>query len=264
MPELPDVEVFRRYFQSTALHQRIESVEVRDETLLQDISAKRLESALRGARFTDTRRRGKYLFCGTDAGNWLVLHFGMSGFLKYGKEPESEAPHSRLLLRFNNGFALAYDNQRKLGRIFLAEDVESFIADRDLGPDAWDPPLSREDLDCTFEGRRAAVKSVLMDQSSIAGLGNEYADEVLFQAGIDPRRKAGELDANALAAIHGKIRHVLGEAIERQVDPDRFPDSWLLPRRAKGETCPRCGRKLSHIRIGGRHTVFCPVCQNGA
>ena len=119
MPELPDVEVFKHYLDSTALYQKISSAEVKNEKVLGDASARELERALGGKEFESTRRHGKYLLVELDGGGWLLLHFGMTGYLKYFKDMEDEPPHDRFLVTFDNGFHLAFDCQRMLGKVDL-------------------------------------------------------------------------------------------------------------------------------------------------
>ena len=139
MPELPDVEVFRRYVNATALHQKIGSVSVRSHKILDGISEKRLKAALEGNQFSATRRHGKHLFAEVN-GHWLVFHFGMTGFLKYFKQEQERPEYEQIVIDFANGYHLSYDCRRKLGRMRLTDDVENFIHNHELGPDALDDP----------------------------------------------------------------------------------------------------------------------------
>lgn len=138
MPELPDVEVFKQYLDATSLHQEIEDVDVRNRKILEDTSVQELGKGLNGRRLESTYRHGKYLFAQLDDDNWLMLHFGMTGKLKYFKVMEKEPEHDRLLLEFSNGYHLAYDCQRMLGHVALIEDAAAFIEEKELGPDALD------------------------------------------------------------------------------------------------------------------------------
>src|SRR5215211_4768090 len=135
MPELPDVEVFRRYISSTSLRQKIESVEVKSDKILGGVSARQLQSALKGRTFESTRRHGKNLFVGLDGGGWLLMHFGMTGDLEYFEDLDQDPPHDRFLISFDNGYHLAFDDQRMFGRVDLVEDPESFVREKKLGPD---------------------------------------------------------------------------------------------------------------------------------
>src|SRR5215211_4100329 len=135
MPELPDVEVFRQYINSTSLHQKIESVEVKDETILGGVSARELESTLKGRTFESTRRHGKNLFVGLDGSGWLLIHFGMTGDLEYFEDRDQDPAHDRFLISFDNGYHLAFDDQRMFGKVDLIEDLEEFVRRKKLGPD---------------------------------------------------------------------------------------------------------------------------------
>jgi formamidopyrimidine-DNA glycosylase len=261
MPELPDVETFRRYVDATSLHQRIAGVDLDATRMLQGVRADEIRGALTGGRFEQTARRGKFLFVAIDDGPWLVLHFGMTGLLTYFKADGAAPSHTRLLVQFEDGYRLAGVWRRRLGRIDLAHDPDDFAVTNDLGPDAFEPELGRDALASMLRARRGGLKSALMDQSFVAGIGNVYSDEILFQAGLMPDRAAAELTDDELDALHRALRHVLATAIERQADPGRLPSSWLLPRREEGARCPRCGGALAHDHVAGRTAWYCPRCQ---
>jgi len=284
MPELPDVEVFRRYLNATALHQRIEEVEVLSSKVLEGVSAGRLEKELRGTLLDSTRRHGKYLFVyrATPAEKsklpLLVLHFGMTGYLKYFKDPEDEGSepegpeetrpdlarklrHERLAFHFDNGYHLAYVSQRLLGSVHLVDDPDRFLEKKELGPDALE--LRFQELAGILGRGRGSVKSTLMNQKLLAGIGNIYSDEILFQARLHPKAEVRGLDGDALRKLHGKLRHVLETAIEAGADPDEMPRSWLLPHREEGKSCPRCSGKIRKAQVSGRSAYFCPDCQKG-
>lgn len=258
MPELPDVEVFRRYLDATALHQRIEHTRVRDEDLLRGVSRRTLERRLKGASFEATRRHGKYLLVDLDPGDWLVLHFGMTGFLAYFGDPDAEPGHVRLRFDFENGYRLAYDCQRKLGEVRLVSDPEAFLEEKELGPDALE--VDREGFLERMEDRRGMIKTALMDQSLLAGVGNVYSDEALFQTEIHPATAVSDLDEKALGHLHRTLHRVLEKAIEEKVE--RFPDSWLLSHREPNAECPRCGGTIRRIEVAGRGCYVCPDHQD--
>lgn len=259
MPELPDVEVFRQYLESTSLHQDIDGVEVPGSTLVQGTSVSHLTDVLRGNRFVNARRHGKYLFGGLQDGQLLVLHFGMTGFLRYFRGEERSTGHERLIIHFSNGYHLVYDCQRKLGEVSLARDLQAFIDEKELGPDPLDPDFDLETFRNVMRGSRAAVKSALMDQKRLAGIGNIYSDEILFQAGIPPWIKANALTDWAWETLYTEMtQNVLPAAIEARADPSRFPDSFIIPHRHGDGTCPLCGGPLEKSRIGGRSAFYCP------
>lgn len=195
MPELPDVEICKRYVDSTALHQSIASAEVLDDALLDGTSASAVRQALRGTSFEETRRHGKHLFVRRSSARWLGLHFGMSGELTYYERDGGASEYEYFRVDFENGYRLALVIPRKLGRVRLLDDPDAFVAEKELGPDALG--LDVETFAARLEDRRGMIKSALMDQTVIAGLGNIYADEVLFQAGIHPKTRVQALDEDA-------------------------------------------------------------------
>lgn len=258
MPELPDVEVMKRYLDATALHQKIETVEVHNTEMLQDVSAETLGSRLEGRTLDSTRRHGKWLFAATDEDPWLVLHFGMTGGLQYFKNLEKEPEYDRMLLCFANGYHLAYVAQRMLGVVSIIGDVGGFIEKQGLGPDALDSAFDLAAFKTTLGDRRGMVKSTLMNQEIVAGIGNVYADEMLFQAGIHPRTQFNQLDAEALERLYQEMKAVLQTAIEHQAKPDQFPDDFITPHRHADGQCPHCGAKLERVKVSGRSAYLCP------
>lgn len=263
MPELPEVEIRRRYLDATVLHRPIRAVDLRSPRLLRDsdVHPRQLPGALRGDRLQETRRHGKYLFARLDGHGWLVLHLGMTGDLAAFERPDHEPEHTRLLLTFDDGSHLAFQDQRKLGRVDLTEDVEGFVERRGLGPDALG--LERSAFERATAGRRAAVKPLLLNQSVIAGIGNLYADEICFQAELWPGTPFDRLEQDERTRLLRVIRHVLGTAVDRRGDPDWLPRSWLLPRRREGEACPRGNGEVERIEVAGRGTFVCRSCQRG-
>ena len=259
MPELPEVETFKRYLDSTSLHQRIAGVEVRDVYVLKGVSARELARRLKGKLFESSRRHGKHLFVRVDDDLWLRLHFGMTGSLQYFKNEDQAPKHTRVLFVFANAHRLAFEDQRKFGQVGLLKDVDEFLKKRGLGPDALD--ISRSQFKEIFRKHRGAVKTILLNQKLVAGIGNIYADEILFRARIHPVTHASALKDKTVAKLFRATRDILRKAIEAKADMDRMPKSWLLPHRGKGGKCPRCGRELKSAVIGGRTAWFCAHCQ---
>lgn len=259
MPELPDVEVYRRYLDVTSLHQRIGQVHVMSPSILFETSPQGLGHALTHHSFQSTGRHGKYLFIETDSEKWLVMHFGMTGDLRYFKNQHKIPDYTRLLIDFENGFHLAYLSPRKLGRITLTDSPQSWVRENGLGVDAFD--LSEEEFVRRAAQRRGSVKTWLMDQSSIAGIGNIYSDEILFQAGIHPQRSVSSLDTADLNTLYKAMGHVLNAAINAGADPGKMPSAFLLPHRKQGERCPRCDTPVVSIKTAGRTAWYCPRCQ---
>lgn len=262
MPELPDVEVYKRYFDSTALHQPIADAEVLDDSLLDGSSADTIRQALRGTSFEEGRRHGKHLFARLDPGPWLALHFGMTGELKYYKEKKTPE-YSYFRVDFENGYHLALIMPRKIGHVRLLDDPHAFIAEKELGPDALG--LDFETFEARLDGRRGMIKSALMDQTVIAGLGNLYTDEVLFQAGIHPKTKVQALDEDALRSIFDAMHEVLAMAIDCKADPEQMPaDRFMLPHRRGDRKDPYTGTELEKITVSGRTGYYSPARQSSS
>ena len=259
MPELPEVETFKRYLDSTSLHQRISGLEVRDAYVLKRVSARELTHRLKGRRFENTHRHGKHLFVRAGDELWLRLHFGMTGSLEYLKHDEVSPKAARVIFRFADNCRLAFDDQRKFGEIELIEDVDEFLQTRGLGPDALGIGLSQ--FKAIVGKHRGAVKAILLNQRLIAGIGNLYADEILFHAWMHPATEAARLSDKDLRRLFRATRHVLDKAIALKTDFNRLPKSWLLTHRGKRGRCPRCGRALKSAIIGGRTAWFCTHCQ---
>ena len=259
MPELPEVEIFKRYLDATSLHQRIDDVDVRNTYILKETSARELARGLKGRRFESSRRHGKHLFVRLDRDLWLRLHFGMTGSLQYFKNAERAPRYARVLFVFANNHCLAFDDQRQFGQIGLLKDVEEFLKEHELGPDALD--LGLGEFRKILGKHRGAVKSVLLNQRVIAGIGNIYADEILFRVRIHPATEIARLNATALTKLFRATHYILERAITARADTNQIPKSWLLPRRGKGGKCPRCGRRLKSGTIGGRTAWFCAHCQ---
>jgi formamidopyrimidine-DNA glycosylase len=261
MPELPDVEVFKQYVHATCLHKKITDVDVRSQEILDDVSSRKLKRELMGGSFERASRHGKQLFVSIAGGDWLSMHFGMTGGLRYFKGMAKDTPYERLLVSFSNGYLLAYDCQRKFGKIGLVRDPEAYLNDHDLGPDALDDDFDFKAFRQALRGRRATVKSALMNQQCIAGIGNVYSDEILFQAKIRPDTRTGALDADHLRRIYRTLRRALRTAVDRRADPDQMPKSWLTPRRRRGGACPRCGGDIRRAQVSGRTAYYCATHQ---
>jgi formamidopyrimidine-DNA glycosylase len=212
-----------------------------------------------GKRFESTRRHGKHLFVGLDGAGWLTVHFGMTGSFVYFKENAQGPAHDRIVFELDNGYKLAYVNPRLFGRVGLTGNIEAFLRARELGPDACTIPVA--DFVQRVGSKRSAVKSALMDQSLIAGIGNIYSDEILFQAGIHPKRSTGDLSEREVREIHKALRKVLGKAIEKHADPRKLPRSYLLPHREEGARCPGCSGVVEKVKVSGRSGYCCPTCQ---
>jgi len=259
MPECPDVEIFKQYLDATSLHQKIERVAVNDGRILKDTSANKLKRELKGHCFESTVRHGKHLFAETDNQYRLELHFGMTGFLRYHKNEDENGTYDKVVFTFDNNYRLAYVCTRMLGQVSIIKSVDEFLKNNELGPDALS--LDVDDFRRIFEKGRGGVKSTLMNQKLIAGLGNIYSDEILFQARIRPDTRCSRLKDADVRRIHKNMKKVIDRAVERRADPERLPRSYLLLHRQKGENCPRCRNEIKLKKISGRTAFFCPKCQ---
>ncbi|MEC9372871.1 MAG: hypothetical protein VYC34_03470, partial [Planctomycetota bacterium] len=184
---------------------------------------------------------------------------------RYYKRTGESPPHARMTIRFQNHYELAYLCRRMLGRVRLADDFDDFIRSQDLGPDALNDGLNADAFVSLLNERRGCVKSLLMNQCAVAGIGNVYSDEILFQSRMHPETRCEALDESRSRALHRNLRRVLSTAIERDAEPSEFPDSWLLHAlQEDGEQprCPVCHGRIERIDVAGRRAHLCPDCQS--
>lgn len=261
MPELPDVATFKVYLDSTALHKRIQHTTVTDERILHGVSRQKLARRLKGNSLEGTTRHGKFMFVELKKGGWLILHFGMTGELSYYKKGGERPEHARFVLDFENGYQMAYICQRLLGEVGLTDEVSQFVEARGMGPDAMSDELDSSRFRQLLEGHKGMIKPALMNQSIIAGIGNVYSDEILFQAGIHPETHVDHLGDEDMKRLYGVMRRVLRVCSEKQADVDRLPRGYIIPHRQEGDRCPRCGGKVRKKTVSGRSGYFCWKCQ---
>jgi formamidopyrimidine-DNA glycosylase len=259
MPELPEVETYTRYFARHALKQKIVRVDVRDERILGEIRADAFVKKLKGREFTGVRRHGKHLFAATNAKEtWLHLHFGMSGDLAYYRDGDAAPRFARVVFDFTNGAHLAFEDMRLFGVADLVSSPDAFIADRGLGPDPLDPAFTFARFEEMLERRRGAIKSLLMTQEVLAGLGNLWVDETLYLASIHPRRPIDRISKKEARAIYTSMRRLLADVIARHERGAGMPAKSLYEHREVGDRCPRCGGTIQRSVVFGRTTYFCP------
>jgi formamidopyrimidine-DNA glycosylase len=254
MPELPEVETVRRSLDRIAAGRTVAAISGSAPTI-DPVHIPRIS----GQVITGSARHGKFLFADLDSGSSLVFHFGMTGDLLLVEGEEPDPPFTRAIISFEDGSRLAFLDKRRFGRLLVVSDRDAFIAARQLGPDALVIP--REMVLATIAGSPQRVKLFLLDQHRIAGVGNIYADEILFHAGIRPLRSLPSLDATRLSLLAAAIPHVLGTAVDLGADFNRYPDTWIIPRRSQGGTCPCCNRSIERVTVAGRYAYFCPFCQ---
>jgi formamidopyrimidine-DNA glycosylase len=256
LPELPEVEIYRRYFESHALGQPIERVRVIDERILGDVRKERLAREMTGHSFNAARRHGKHLFA--DAGStWLHLHFGMTGDLAWYQDPQPRPRFARVVFDFAGGGHLAFEDMRLFGVVELTPSPEAYIAEHRLGPDPLDPAFRLPLFRRLLSRRRGAIKSLLMSQEIIAGIGNLYADETLYQSAIHPRRPIDRLRDDEIRRIYTNLRRILRDVVARRARNADWPRRYLIHHREEGERCPLCGGTIRRTVVFGRTTYFC-------
>lgn len=215
-----------------------------------------------GTQFTRTRRHGKYIFAGSQNGPWLHIHLGMSGSLRVYEEGDDAPDYARLTVIFEGTRRLAFRDPRKFGRIRLVEDVDDFVAEKRLGPDAME--IGDNAFASAIGGTRQAVKSALLDQSKMAGVGNLWSDEALYRCGIMPDARGTDIDAATIAHLRRAVQDIMGYVMSRNADYSQLPNDWLIHHRKDGADCPRCGGTITKKKVGGRTAYHCPDHQSHA
>ena len=270
MPELPEVETTRRGLEPLLVGQRIRTVVVRNRRLRQPVP-RRLPQLAAGATIRSLARRGKYLLvdCGTGT---LILHLGMSGRLWVVTDGAAPAPHDHFDLVLDNGTVVRLRDPRRFGLVlWQTGDALAHPLLAEIGPEPLSAAFDGAMLHAAARNRSAAIKHVLMDSHVVAGLGNIYANEALFRAGISPRTAARRLSRKSCHILAAKIRETLelainagGSSLRDYVASDgmagNFQSQFMVYERA-GEPCRRCGALIREIRQGQRSTFFCPRCQ---
>jgi len=273
MPELPEVETIRLALEPHLVGRRFEQVEIHDPRLVRPFEPTAVAAELEGERVAALDRRGKYLIVRFESGRVLLIHLRMTGSLRHGAAGSlADDPHRRAVVKLDDGSEVAYRDVRRFGTWHLLEpeDVDEYLAQR-LGREPLERTFTARRLAERLEGRRAPVKAALLDQRTVAGLGNIYVDEALWRAEVHPLRPAGSLDADEIARLTKGIRDALRTAIARQGSslrdysaPDgrrgRMQERFRVYGR-EGEPCARCGTPIDKIRAGGRGTWYCPSCQ---
>jgi formamidopyrimidine-DNA glycosylase len=269
MPELPEVETIRRRIAPALEGKRFERVEISDPRLTRPEDPLEVAAELVGEQVERVDRRGKYLIVRFASGRALLIHLRMTGSLL--RDPR-EGSHIRAIVGLDDGSEIGYRDVRRFGTWLLLEpgELEPYLGAR-VGEEPLVAAFTARGLGSRLEGRRAPLKAALLDQRTLAGLGNIYVDEALWYARLNPLRPAGSLDRNELRRLHRGIRKALELGILRQGStltdyrmPDGSSGSMQKEFRAYGRTdepCDRCGTPLAKIRVGGRGTWYCPVCQ---
>jgi len=266
MPELPEVEIARENLERWLGNRTIESARVRDRRILRGQSARRVQRMLGGARLQEIRRLGKYLMWNLGDRGGVLAHLGMTGKFVLRTATEPDPPATCIVLELGGGRRVAFCDTRRLGRFQLADPAtEKTLAK--IGIDALDPRLTPGRLGDLLGRSRLPIKSFLMDQHRVAGLGNIQAAEALFQAGVHPARPAHRLRSEEVAKLLRAIRRTLRSALRRERSDEiaylheRDGENHFLIYGRAGEPCVRCGAKVRRIVQAGRSTYYCPRCQ---
>ena len=269
MPELPEVETTRRGIAEHLLGQRVRAVQVRERRLRWPVPED-LDVRLSGPRIEAVERRAKYLLIRAEVGT-LIVHLGMSGSLRLVPGDTPAAAHEHVDILLESGLALRYTDPRRFGAMLWSQTpLEHELLAR-LGPEPLTEAFDGERLYRLSRGRRMAVKPFIMDNAVVVGVGNIYASEALFAAGIDPRREAGSISAARYRRLAEEIKRILAYAIERggttlrdfvggDGKPGYFQQELFVYGRG-GEGCKQCGTTLREERLGQRSSVYCPRCQ---
>jgi formamidopyrimidine-DNA glycosylase len=270
MPELPEVETTRRGIAPHLVGTRVEGLLVRQRQLRWPVP-KRLSSYLHHACITGVLRRAKYLLLTTEAGT-LIIHLGMSGSLRLIDEAAQPGPHDHIDLLLDTGRRLRYTDPRRFGAwLWTRAEPSRHPLLQHLGPEPLSAAFDGRYLHRQSRGRRIAVKSMLMDSRMVAGVGNIYANEALFRAGIHPARSAGRISELRYQGLARAVKGVLSQAIQQggttlrdfvdgEGKPGYFQQALRVYRRA-GQPCTDCATPIRHIRTGQRSTFYCPRCQ---
>jgi len=273
MPELPEVETIRLALEPHLVGRRFEHVDIQDPRLVRPFEATAVAAELEGERVAALERRGKYLIVRFESGRALLIHLRMTGSLRHAAPGSlDDDPHRRAVVNLDDGSDVAYRDVRRFGTWHLLEpeEVGDYLAQR-LGQEPLERSFTARRLAERLEGRRAPIKAALLDQRTVAGLGNIYVDEALWRAEVHPLRPAASLDPDEVARLVKGIRDALRTGIARQgaslrdySTPDggrgRMQERFRVYGRA-GEPCARCGSPIDKIRAGGRGTWYCPNCQ---
>ena len=252
MPELPEVNTFKKYFDGTSLHQQILDVSISDGKIIRNIAEDDFVEKLSGQSFVSSYRRGKYLFGQLDNQAHVLFHFAMTGDLKYYSAEEDRPKYERFHILFEGGNKLGFDCLRKFARIEYIESLEDYISTIGLGEDAL--VLSEADFLQKMEGRSTSIKGLLLNQKLIAGVGNLYADGICYQTKIHPGSKVNKIPKKKKKEIFKAMQSILTFAIERAAHYKDYPDDWFWEWRVKDGESEK-GEILVE-KIAGRTTYF--------
>ncbi|MFT5494919.1 MAG: formamidopyrimidine-DNA glycosylase [Kiritimatiellia bacterium] len=264
MPELPEVETWRRLAEQHVLGLTVQSVfAAQDEIIFDQTTAGTFKRALEGRVVTALKRKGKHLWMELDQRPWPYFHFGMSGSFEVYRDPADRPTYCKAELTMEDGVRLAYRNVRRIGKVRLWEDPTLVPPVSKLGFDPFLNMPTLAEFQAQLTRRKAPVKAVLLDQGFAAGVGNWIADEILFQAGVHPEKRCNLLSDQEVKIIRSKMASIIKKAVDVSADAERFPKTWLFHHRwgknPAAETVH--GHRVAFITVGGRTTAFVPDLQ---
>lgn len=254
MPELPEVATYQKTFERACIGKKIREVVVHDGKILRNMTPAEFVERLTGRTFTGTYRRGKFLFGALDDGHHLQLHFGMTGDLRQYDDPADAPRFERFHFQFQDGSRLGFDDSRKFSHIVWVENLQEYIAQRKLGPDALE--ITEAAFLELLSRKKGTLKAVLLDQHSLAGVGNLYADEICYQARIHPASRVEALTTKHKKLIFKLMREILGSAVERLAYYKEYPEQWFWQWRKQGTKGPEDSGIIQRATIAGRTTYF--------
>ena len=260
MPELPEVELYRREFEKVALNQTIREIETENEGRMLPAGLDTLRELAIGHQLVETDRIGKYLFirlCSVD--QWLMWHFGLTGSFTYYQDEAMKHRFARIFFTFDNGWKLSLNSMRKFSRLEITDSVEAYQAKKKIGPDAT--RISAEDFTEVLQKKTMVIKSALLEQKKFAGVGNWIADEMLHRVQVHPEQRCHQIEAETYHQLHAALQDIIQVAIDYGADYENFPEHFLIRVREEGGQCPRCDRELIRFVVGGRGTYICETCQ---
>ena len=255
MPELPEAEANRLRVERDCLHRTIEAAEPGDDTSYIELPGDNERGRLVGHQFTRTHRHGKLIFAGSESGPWICVHLGMSGSLRPFDEADGPPDYAKFLIRFEGERRLAFRCPRKLGWVRVVDSPEAEIERIGFGPDALE--IGRDAFAEVIGDSRGAIKSALIEQKKLAGVGNLWSDEILYRTAIDPQRKGTDLSDSQLGDLYGAMRDILRAVVDTEADYSELPDDWLIHTRDEGAECPQCGGEIVRTKVGGRSAYHC-------
>lgn len=257
MPEMADIEVLKRRFNQDVTGQTVTAVKIINPALVKSVSG--LEEKLTGKKILDSQRYGKYLFVKIGQDGYLILHFGLTGHLIFEKDKEKSLRQDAMLVISTESLNLIYE-AKIYGMAGWCTDPKNFIAEKKLGPDAG--ALTESEFIHVLRCSKGPIKPALMDQQRIAGVGNVYADEILFQAKIHPQVPIKSLSVERLKKIYEAVHLIHESAVKVSAVRTQMPDWALMKIRKTSTLCPKCGGTLKNILVNSRETLFCPQCQH--